>query len=233
MAMYKETAYGLAALKGETEKIRATTEGNRNCQLVKSSFKMGQLIASSIIEPEYVEQELWAAAVQTGLGMKEAEKTIRRGLQAGLQHPRVPKECSISSILPINKPITERTIKDNSYIGKEIIIEHRMLTSGPLPIEQRHALVYIRRAVVYGSPKVIDGYTCIVQTDIVARSGLTRYQVGHCLRIFTRFGLLEVMPDPPLYKNGRKSTYIRLAECVLTGDMQAIEDLINQVKNCE
>jgi putative DNA primase/helicase len=82
--------YGLAALGRELALVRSAGPGTRNEALIRSAFRLGQLVGAGLIERGVVEAELAGAASDAGLGAREAAATIRRGIDAGSQHPRGP-----------------------------------------------------------------------------------------------------------------------------------------------
>jgi hypothetical protein len=81
--------YGAAALARESGLVRASQPGGRNRTLNRAAFSLGQLVAGDAIDRQTVESALLEAAIDCGLGPKEAEATIRSGIEAGLEHPRV------------------------------------------------------------------------------------------------------------------------------------------------
>jgi hypothetical protein len=81
--------YGAAALARESELVRAAQPGGRNRRLNRAAFCLGQLVADGAIDRRTVETALLGAALDCGLGPREAEATIRSGIEAGLEHPRV------------------------------------------------------------------------------------------------------------------------------------------------
>src|SRR5262249_14942427 len=83
--------YGLAALGREAALVRSAGPGTRNEALIRSAFRLGQLVGAGLLERGAVEAELAGAASEAGLGAREAAGTIRRGIDAGSQHPRGPE----------------------------------------------------------------------------------------------------------------------------------------------
>jgi hypothetical protein len=81
--------YGAAALARESELVRAAQPGGRNRRLNRAAFCLGQLVAGGAIDRRTVESALLGAALECGLGAREAEATIRSGIEAGLERPRV------------------------------------------------------------------------------------------------------------------------------------------------
>jgi len=82
------TAYAAAALDDEVDNVRSAPIGQRNDQLVRSAFGLGQLVASGQLDATAVASALFDAALQVGLGGTEAQATITSGLSAGMTSPR-------------------------------------------------------------------------------------------------------------------------------------------------
>lgn len=82
------SAYGAAALDRECSAVRRTGKGDRNGQLNRSAYALGQLVAAGILDRGQVERELVAAAVAAGLDEGEIAATVASGLEAGKQTPR-------------------------------------------------------------------------------------------------------------------------------------------------
>lgn len=80
--------YGLAALRDECALIAATPKGNRNHQLNKSAYKLGQLAAGGQLDVETALGALIGAGLQAGLSETECRKTAASGFRAGLANPR-------------------------------------------------------------------------------------------------------------------------------------------------
>ena len=85
-------AYAEAALAQECAKLAGTTSG-RNQQINASSFSMGQLVGSGVLDRRMVEARLFSAAQANGYvakdGASAARATIKSGLDAGALQPRV------------------------------------------------------------------------------------------------------------------------------------------------
>jgi hypothetical protein len=81
--------YGAAALARESELVRGAQPGGRNRTLNRAAFSLGQLVAEGAIDRRAVESALLAAAFDSDLGPMEAEATIRSGIEAGLERPRI------------------------------------------------------------------------------------------------------------------------------------------------
>lgn len=81
--------YAAAALDGECSDVATCPPGSRNHRLNRASFSLGQLVASGDLDEDTVRERLLAAAAECGLGPREARKTIRSGLRAGMENPRM------------------------------------------------------------------------------------------------------------------------------------------------
>ncbi|MEU8226174.1 bifunctional DNA primase/polymerase [Kribbella sp. NPDC048915] len=87
-ALRNASAYTLAALAGELEKVLAATSGHRNDTLNRAAFALGQLVGALLLDQHMARDELLSAAARIGLSHAEAERTIASGLTAGARHPR-------------------------------------------------------------------------------------------------------------------------------------------------
>jgi hypothetical protein len=80
--------YAIAVLEREVGRVRTATSGTRNSTLNRAAFRLGHILATGALDRTTVEAALNGAALATGLGQHEVERTIRSGLEAGLAHPR-------------------------------------------------------------------------------------------------------------------------------------------------
>ena len=88
--------YVAAAVRGELEAV-ASSQGQRNDQLTRSAFRLGQFVGAGLLERHAVHAALTEAAVAAGVPANEpkAQNTIRRGIEAGSRSPReVPTQRS-------------------------------------------------------------------------------------------------------------------------------------------
>jgi putative DNA primase/helicase len=85
-------AWAQRALEQELSIIRTTTEGNRNAQLNRSAYALGQIVGSGLLEIDMVTAELSRAGTTAGLNEREITSTIKSGLEAGMKKPRMPKQ---------------------------------------------------------------------------------------------------------------------------------------------
>lgn len=80
--------YGNAALQRELEVLLAAPEGQRNDQLNRSAFNLGQLVAGGMVDRATVEDALFSAGHTIGLGSTEIQRTILSGIDSGMEYPR-------------------------------------------------------------------------------------------------------------------------------------------------
>ena len=92
--------YAEVAMKMEIRNLRETPEGARNDTLNRAAFSLGQLVGAGHIERARAEGELVATAALIGLGEREAEATIRSGIEAGMKEPRQIRPRSKRPIAP-------------------------------------------------------------------------------------------------------------------------------------
>jgi len=110
--------YAEAALRNEVLDLVGTSEGDRNVQLNKSAFALGQFVAAKVLDEADVIRELTRAARATGLDPDEIERTVRSGLESGARHPR-------------EIPDKARPVKASGhYHGPDDIMEHEPATDG-------------------------------------------------------------------------------------------------------
>jgi bifunctional DNA primase/polymerase-like protein len=81
-------AYASAALANELAAMACAREGRRNHQLNEAAFKLGTLVGAGMIERGTVEAALAGAAAAAGLDQIETERTIKSGIESGIQQPR-------------------------------------------------------------------------------------------------------------------------------------------------
>jgi hypothetical protein len=87
-ALRNTSAYTLAALGGELEKVLAAAPGQRNDTLNRAAFALGQLVGAQLLDHHVAQDELVSAAASIDLPRAEAERTITSGLTAGQRYPR-------------------------------------------------------------------------------------------------------------------------------------------------
>lgn len=86
------TAYGLAALSAEADKLRGTLPGSRGWQQNATSFRLGQLAAEGLLDAEAIFAAILQASTDNGLLAKDGEADcayhIRRAIRDGMASPR-------------------------------------------------------------------------------------------------------------------------------------------------
>lgn len=84
--------YARKALEDEAQKVRTAVSGSRNSTLNEAAFNLGQFIPGGYLPRSLIEQHLSVAALACfGSDQREliaAQKTIKSGLDGGMQHPR-------------------------------------------------------------------------------------------------------------------------------------------------
>lgn len=81
----KSDRYALAALRGESARVRSADNGERNRTLNAAAWAMGRLIASGLVDRRTVEAELTDAALSVGLGEREIAATLKSAIEARLR----------------------------------------------------------------------------------------------------------------------------------------------------
>ena len=81
-------AYCAAAITAELRGLAAAGTGQRNEQLNRSAYAVAQFVAAGAVPEDWARGELEGTAVQIGLTVIEARRTIGSAFAAGLQNPR-------------------------------------------------------------------------------------------------------------------------------------------------
>lgn len=112
-------AYGQKALANELVALSCTCEGERNDQLNRSAYSLGQLIAGGQLDIGTVQNALRGTAAGIGLKSSEIEKTITSGIKSGMAEPRYPE----SGVFYTDNEGQNRTESDriglNGKLGQE------------------------------------------------------------------------------------------------------------------
>lgn len=90
----REAAYARQALERECAAVETAAEGTRNHTLNVAAFNLGQGVGGGWAEREEVEAALLRSAMQSGLEKNESMRTIRSGIESGLNKPRRVPEAS-------------------------------------------------------------------------------------------------------------------------------------------
>jgi len=91
-------AYTKAAVRSELSILGAAVEGERNNQLNRSAFALGQLVGSGRLREDEAAAGLLYVARQIGLEEEEVMRTIRSGLESGMKEPRIEPEPGTGDI---------------------------------------------------------------------------------------------------------------------------------------
>ena len=85
-------AYGAAALAAELATLAQAVKGERNANLNRAAYSLGQLVAGGEIDAGQVEGGLMAMAISIGLSQSESMRTIKSGMASGAAKPRKSKK---------------------------------------------------------------------------------------------------------------------------------------------
>jgi hypothetical protein len=81
-------AYVTAAVASEAREVAQAPPGQRNHRLNCAAFRLGQLVGAGLLEEGIAAAALVDAGLAAGPGEWKIRSTVRRGLQAGMHHPR-------------------------------------------------------------------------------------------------------------------------------------------------
>ncbi len=81
-------AYAAAAVESEAREVAQAPLGQRNHRLNQAAFRLGQLVGAGLLEERMAAAALVDAGLAAGPGERKIRSTVRRGLQAGMRHPR-------------------------------------------------------------------------------------------------------------------------------------------------
>ena len=84
--------YVTQAFDAALARVKAAAEGGRNDNLNQEAYGLGRLLHTGLLSEHRIVAELSAAAAACGLPSGEATATIRSGLTAGAQQPRIIEE---------------------------------------------------------------------------------------------------------------------------------------------
>lgn len=106
----KASRYAMAALENACDLVAKAINGTRNDTLNGQAYGIGQLIGANALAYRDAEAQLMEAASSAGLPRREAQATIRSGLNAGMQEPRNLNqiEASRPSSIPTEKTEPKR-----------------------------------------------------------------------------------------------------------------------------
>lgn len=82
------TVYARRALEAEVGRLAMAGIGERNHQLNRSAFSLGQLVSAGALDAREVVEALAATAERIGLAAGEIQATIQSGLNRGMAEPR-------------------------------------------------------------------------------------------------------------------------------------------------
>jgi len=90
--LFRYDVWAHKALTQEVAILQNTPKGNRNHQLNKSAFNLGQIIGAGLLNQDIVEAELTRTAEFIGLLRNEIQATLTSGITQGTKQPRMPRQ---------------------------------------------------------------------------------------------------------------------------------------------
>ena len=81
-------AYAATVVEHEAHEVAKAPAGQRNHQLNRAAFRLGQLIGAELLDEETAAAALIAAGLAAGPGEHKIRSTVQRGIAAGKRHPR-------------------------------------------------------------------------------------------------------------------------------------------------
>jgi putative DNA primase/helicase len=105
-------AWAQKALDQELTTLRHASEGQRNTQLNKSAFSLGQIIGAGLLDQTKIQEELIRTAFTIGLQNQEIKDTIKSGIEAGRKKPRMPKQIFKDNEPPLSLPPLQKVDED-------------------------------------------------------------------------------------------------------------------------
>src|SRR5262249_19297737 len=101
----RDTAYGLAALHSELERLLGAHPGERNEELNRSVFRLAQLVGGGQLTRSRLEQDALRFSALLGLDPGEARSTVRSALAGGIRFPRSPRaRASVKAVYMDSQP---------------------------------------------------------------------------------------------------------------------------------
>ena len=91
-ATARGTAWAMAALRDEVQRVATAVDGTRHDTLNRAAFSLGQLVGSELFPEVAVAISLADAARQSGLPERDIPRIIQSGMTAGACYPRVPRQ---------------------------------------------------------------------------------------------------------------------------------------------
>lgn len=100
----KFDSWAQRAFDQEISILRSVASGQRNSQLNRSAFNLGQIVGANLLARQEVIDALTRTAVVIGLDEEEIAPTIKSGLEAGIKKPRMPKQVFKANEPPLKLP---------------------------------------------------------------------------------------------------------------------------------
>src|SRR5579871_343212 len=100
--LFRYDIWAHKALTQEVALLQNTPKGNRNHQLNKSAFNLGQIIGAGLLNQDLVEAELTRTAEFIGLLRNEIQATLTSGITQGITQPRMPRQVFEENEPPVH-----------------------------------------------------------------------------------------------------------------------------------
>lgn len=113
----ESSAYGAAALRAETDRVRFAVPGTRNDELNRAAFNLGQLVIEGHLTQGDVEAALVSAALAAGLSPSEVRLTLGSGLKGatGKRRTNVPDPSET-----VEYPVNVEEVDELSLVGSRV-----------------------------------------------------------------------------------------------------------------
>jgi hypothetical protein len=166
--------YAAAALTNEEEEVRSAPQGDRNHTLNIAAFSLGQLVGAGALDRKTVHDHLLAAALACGLPRREAEATIKSGLDAGVAQPR--DLSAIDALWGLADDWTaKRYFQDEPYAEKELKAWREKVRRRAGPTRSAPALLALAGALIKAARYGRTRAACFPSLErLVAWSGLPK-----------------------------------------------------------
>lgn len=104
--------YANAALQDEIDELATVPQGDRNNQLNRSAFNLGQLVGAGLLERHDVETALYNACSTNGLLQDDGERSVRATMQSGLnageaQPRRIPDRHKLTAMAKPKESVSD------------------------------------------------------------------------------------------------------------------------------
>ncbi|MBK3799466.1 hypothetical protein GAY33_09540 [Azospirillum brasilense] len=172
--------YARKALEEEAQKVRTAVPGSRNSTLNEAAFNLGQFIPGGYLPRSLIEQHLSVAALACfGSDQREliaAQKTIKSGLDGGMQHPRelpaplVPQRRGRSGRPAPRRPLRTAT-EDPQAVAAAVASARALWADGQRVDDVPGALAFLRASKAVRSWSMLRAVDRLDLTHVVPGQG--------------------------------------------------------------